>query len=127
MAEGLWLMADGRWSRLSNRFHNDSRGFEAGADPGGELVGTGGVAVHADRVGFERDDRSIYRDDRVLLHHPDGARDDGGGVVDDRARFTARRQRSIGFVGTVREDFGCDAQSVRAAGVEDLRAGKPEK
>src|SRR5204863_7409514 len=53
----------------SDRPDRDAGRFEPGADLGGQLVRTGRVAVHAHRVGFERDEGAVHRHDAALFHH----------------------------------------------------------
>jgi putative flippase GtrA len=105
-----WFQTPGGRS-LSDRLDDDARRFKAGADPGGELVGAGRVAVHAHRVGLEWDDRAIDRHDASLLHHSHGARDDEGGIVNDGARLAPRRELAVGLVGPVGKHFRGDAQA----------------
>ena len=57
------------------------------------------------------DERSVDGDDGAVLRHPNGARDDGVGVVNDGAGLAARHQRAVGLVGAVGEHFGRDAQA----------------
>ena len=65
-------------SSITNRFDCDACRFESGSDLGGQVVGPGRVAMHADGVSVERHDASVNGDDVPLLHHPHGAYDDGG-------------------------------------------------
>jgi putative flippase GtrA len=98
-------------SGLSDRLDGDSRRFEPGADLGGKLVGAGRVAVHAHRVGLERDDRAIHRHDAPLFHHAHRAFDDDSGIVNDGARLAARGELAVRLVPAVGKHFCRDTQA----------------
>jgi putative flippase GtrA len=98
-------------SGASDRPDRDTGRFEPGADLGGQLVGAGRVAVHAHRIGFERDDRAVHRRDAPLFHHPHRACDDDSGVVDDGAGLAPRRELAVRLVPAVGKHFGSHTQA----------------
>ena len=106
--------------RLSDRLDGDPCGLEAGAHSGGKGVRTLCIAVQADGIRFQRDDRSVRRHDAGIPHHSHGARHDETGVVNDGAGLAARHQPPIRLVGAIGEDLCGDAQTRRVAGLQDL-------
>jgi hypothetical protein len=77
--------------------HDNTCGFEAGADPGGEVVRARSVTVDADGVGLERTtEPSIATTVLSLTIRGPHARH-GGGIVDRPIRACAAgRQRAVG-------------------------------
>ena len=63
----------------------------------------------------------------ALARHAPDAIDDGGRVVDHRARLAPRHQRSVRLVGAVGEGLGHHAQPLPLARAQQLRVGQPEE
>jgi putative flippase GtrA len=100
-----WFEGRGRGSRLSDGFDGDARRFEPRADLRGELVGARRVAMHADRVGLERQDGAVDRHDAALFHHAHRPRHNLSGVMYHRPGLAARRELAVRLVRTVGEDL----------------------
>ena len=63
---------------------------------------------------------AVDRNHGLVLHHPNGARNDRVRIVNDRSGLAPRRQRTVGFVGTIGEHLSGHSQPGGAARVQDF-------
>ena len=83
---------------------------------GGDLDRAGSVAVNADAVDRRRQDFSAGRDELAGVEHGGDMGAARLGIMQHRAGFSARRQRTVVLIGAVGEDFERDPQPRCRAG-----------
>jgi hypothetical protein len=81
------------------------------------------VAVDAEGVGRERQQRPVVRSDGAVANEGERLGGDGGRVVDDAALEAPRAQRPVRLVAPVGECLGGDRQPRRPADLESVGAG----
>jgi hypothetical protein len=81
------------------------------------------VAVDAEGVGGERQQRPVVRSDGAVANEGERLGGDGGRVVDDAALEAPRAQRPVRLVAPVGECLGGDRQPRRPADLESVGAG----
>ena len=73
----------------ADRFHGEAGSLEAGAEPGSDLIRARRVAVDADGLAVQVNNRPVVGDDGPLLHEPDRALEHDGRVGKDRSGLPA--------------------------------------
>jgi len=107
-------------SRLGERPNTNVGRFKSRSHTGGEVVGALGVAVDADRLDPERNDRSVGGDHRLLAGDANGAGHDVLDLVNHRSWLRSGDQRPVRLVRAIGKSFRGDAQAGRPAGPEKL-------
>lgn len=112
---------------LLNGFDFDSLRLESAADLRNEFERMGVIAMHADRVGLDRDGLSACAFDGALLDGANGAPHGELLVGDERIGAASGHKRSLVGVVSVGEELLGDGETARAARFDELAVRKADQ
>ena len=85
------------------------------------------VAVHANRVGLDRDIAAVDRAHHLFAQHAEDALCCFLGIVQERVRLGARDERTVGLIIAIGKNFARNPQPDRLAGAGERAAARREK